>query len=68
MNRWFENLQYIHDNWQRGYTESVLYKNLQCLETEDGARYSMYDIYTAKVLENREAQFADATELDVEEL
>ena len=68
MNRWFENLQCIHDNWQRGYTESVLYKNLQCLETEDGARYSMYDIYTAKVLENREAQFADATELDVEEL
>ena len=68
MNRWFENLQCIHDNWQRGYNESVLYKNLQCLETEDGARYSMYDIYTAKVLENREAQFADATDIEVREL
>ena len=68
MNRWFENLQYIHDNWQRGYNESVLYKNLQCLETEDGARYSMYDIYTAKVLENREAQFADAADIEVREL
>ena len=68
MNRWFEKLQYIHDNWQRGYNESVLYKNLQCLETEDGSRYSMYDIYTAKVLENEEAQVADAIDLDVEEL
>lgn len=68
MNRWFEYLQYIHSNWQRGYTESVLYKNLQCLETEDGSRYSMYDIYTAKVLENKEAQFADATDIEVVEL
>lgn len=68
MNRWFEHLQYIHQNWQRGYTESVLYKDLQCLETEDGSRYSMYDIYTAKVLENKDAQIADAIELDVEEL
>lgn len=68
MNRWFENLQYIHANYQRGYTEQILYKNLQCLETEDGNRYSMYDIYTAKVLENNEAQVADAIELDVEEL
>lgn len=68
MNRWFEKLQYIHDNWQRGYNESVLYKNLQCLETEDGSRYSMYDIYTAKVLENREAQFADAADIEVREL
>lgn len=68
MNRWFEHLQYIHQNWQRGYTESILYKSLQCLETEDGSRYSMYDIYTAKVLENKEAQVADAIDVEVVEL
>lgn len=68
MNRWFEQLQYIHQNWQRSYTESVLYKNLQCLEDEEGNRYSMYDIYTAKILENKEAQFADTTDIEVVEL
>lgn len=69
MNRWFEHLQYVHDNYQRGYTEAVLYKDVQCLETEDGNRYSMYDIYTNKVLDSREEPvLADVTELDVEEL
>jgi hypothetical protein len=70
MNRWFEHLQYIHDNYQRSYDATVLYKDTQCLETPDGNRYSLYDIYTAKVLElpNDEESYADATELDVEEL
>jgi subtilase family serine protease len=68
MNRWFENLQYIHDNYERSYDAQTLYKNTQCIETSDGSRYSMYDIYTAKVLENTEAQVSDAIELDVEEL
>ena len=47
------------------YLEAVLYKELQCLETEDGNRYSLYDIYTNKVLE---PSLSDVTELDVEEL
>ena len=68
MNRWFENLQYIYTNYDRSYDAQILYKSVQCIETSDGSRYSMYDIYTAKVLENTEAQVSDATELDVEEL
>lgn len=66
MHNWFERLQYMWNNWDRDYSSSVLFRDIKCIETSDGARYSLKEIYVDRVLDSGELE--QPTELDVEEL